>query len=320
MTMQSTEAMLVIYIVIFVGSLLAFEGLRQLLSRSENTSEIRNRRMRLVKSGATSEDVLSQLIYAEKPSGRGFSLIPDVGRTLRQAGLPISPVLFYLMSLLLGAGVFLAVQNLVAANFALPAALVAAIGLPGFLLNTLKKQRMDKLVAQLPDALDQMARGLKVGHPLNVTVASVAREMSDPIGTEFGLIGDQVSFGDDIVGAFRDFADRVDLEDARYLSVSIGIQHGTGGNLGRVLSVLSKVIRDRATMRRKIKAISSEGRLSAMILSILPFGIFGSIQLTSPTFYGDVQSDPLFMPVAVAIISLVVLQALILRRLVTFKF
>jgi tight adherence protein B len=136
---------------------------------------------------------------------------------------------------------------------------------------------MEKLVAQLPDALDLMARGLKVGHPLNVTVASVATEMSDPIGSEFGLLVDQVSFGTEIADAFADLADRTDLEDTRSLAVSVGIQHGTGGNLARVLNVLAKVIRDRATMRRKITAISAEGRLSAFILSVLPFGIFGSI-------------------------------------------
>jgi tight adherence protein B len=113
-------------------------------------------------------------------------------------------------------------------------------------------------------------------------VNSVATDMPDPIGTEFGISQDQVSFGDDIVTAFNGFADRVDLEDARYLSVSVAIQHGTGGNLARVLQILSKVIRDRATMRQRIRAISAEGRLSALILTILPIAIFGVITLTTP--------------------------------------
>ncbi len=319
MNLQSTEVLLIIYVLVFVGILLAFDGARQFLSRSENPAEARNRRIRMMKDGATSDEVLAQLFYSKR-SRRGLDLLPDVGKSLRQAGLALSPPLFYILSVLLGGFVFVAAQVYLPTFFALPAALAAAVGVPLVILQAFRQKRMAQLVSQLPDALDLMARGLKVGHPLNVTVASVATDMQDPIGTEFGLIQDQVSYGDDIVTAFRDFADRVDLEDARYLAVSVGIQHGTGGNLGRVLTVLAKVIRDRATMRKKIRAISSEGRLSALILSILPFGIFGSIHLSTPEFYGDVQSDPLFMPFAVTIISLVVLQALILRKLVTFKF
>ena len=144
--------------------------------------------------------------------------------------------------------------------------------------------------------------------------------MADPIGSEFGIIQDQISYGDDIVTAFKDFAIRVDQEDARYLAVSIGIQHGTGGNLGRVLKILSKVIRDRATMRQRIHAISAEGRLSAVILTALPFLIFGSVHASTPSYYSDVSTDPLFMPMAATIVGLVVAQAFILNRLVNFKF
>ena len=97
-------------------------------------------------------------------------------------------------------------------------------------------------------------------------------------------------------------------------------QHGTGGNLARVLQVLSKVIRDRAMMRKKIRAISAEGRLSALILSGLPFGIFAMISLTTPSYYGEVWDDPLFMPAMVTILILVALQAVILYRMVSFKF
>ena len=153
-----------------------------------------------------------------------------------------------------------------------------------------------------------------------MTIGAVAKEMSDPIGTEFGLVQDQISYGTEIAEAFAEFASRVDQEDVRYLAVAVGIQHGTGGNLARVLGVLSKVIRDRAVMRRRIVAISSEGRLSAFILTLVPFIIFGSIMTTSPNYYTDVQNDPIFLPVAIAIVSLVVAQALILRHLVSFKF
>jgi tight adherence protein B len=187
-------------------------------------------------------------------------------------------------------------------------------------LTGMKQARLKKLTLQLPDALDLMARGLKVGHPVSVTVANVARDMPDPIGSEFGLIQDQISYGDDVATAFRDFGERVGTEDANYLAVSIGIQHGTGGNLARILNVLSQVIRDRHTMRKKIKAISAEGRLSGAILSVLPLIIYGVIELSTPSFYGDVRDDPMFPFFLYAIIGLMATQALILFRLVKFKF
>jgi tight adherence protein B len=314
----ATELVLLIYVGVFVGVLLAFEGIRQLLSRRETGDEARNRRMRLVKQGATTEEVLQQLFHAES-RGRRFGM-PDVRKSLRTAGISASPLVFYLAALVLGATVFLAARrympDLQAAGFSVAFALM----LPFAVLNALKRKRMEKLVSQLPDALDLMARGLRVGHPLNVTVQSVATDMSDPIGTEFGLIQDQVAYGTEIVDAFADFAERTDVEDTRYLAVSVGIQHGTGGNLGRVLGVLSQVIRDRATMKRKIHAISSEGRLSAFILSLLPFGIFGSIMTSSPSYYTEVMDDPMFRPAAMIIVGLVVGQALILRHLVSFKY
>jgi tight adherence protein B len=320
MIAQSNGIALSVYVIVFVGALLAFEGIRQLLSRSETRGEARNRRMKWVRDGATSEKILQELFYAETRSGRRRFGLPDLGRRLRQAGLRINPPVFLLSGLLCGVAVFLLAQHRMDERIALVFGVGIGLLGPMAVLSHARDKRMKKLVSQLPDALDMMARGLKVGHPLNVTVASVAREMADPIGTEFGLIEDQVSFGTEIADAFADFAERTDQEDARSLAVSVGIQHGTGGNLGRVLSVLSTVIRDRATMRRKITAISAEGRLSAVILSALPFGIFASIHFTTPSYYGDVMGEPAFLPVAGIIVTLVVVQALILRRLVTFKF
>lgn len=178
---------------------------------------------------------------------------------------------------------------------------------------------MAALVRQLPEALDLMSRGLKVGHPLNATIASVATDMNDPIATEFGIMVDQVSYGDDLVNAFMDFADRTELEDVRYLSVSVAIQAGTGGNLAQVLGTLAKVIRDRITMRKRIQAISSEGRLTSNFLSLLPLFILVSTSISSPDYYAGVSTDPLFMPFAVVVGVLVVVNYLVMRRLVSFK-
>jgi len=192
--------------------------------------------------------------------------------------------------------------------------------LPYAIIDRMAQARVEKLTKQLPDALEMMARGLRVGHPLNVTLRRVARDMPDPIGSEFGLVEDRARHGVDLVTAFKEFADRVDCEDIHYLSVCVGIQNGTGGNLVRVLSVLSQVVRGRLTMRKKIQAISSEGRLSGLILTAMPFIIVGSIYASTPSFFMDVKDHPAFMPVAALVLGLIVLQGFILHRLTNFDF
>ena len=314
---SSTETSLIAFVAIFVGVLVAFEGLKQLFSRKETKSEARNRRMRMLARGDSAEEVFRILSNRNKDVSTPIGLLRKL---LGKAGLPDFAWRFALGSLLLGAAIAFGLSQFFSPLIAVSAAFILAVGVPLLLLAAIAEERSKKLVAQLPDALDLMARGLRVGHPLSTTVKSVATDMPDPIGSEFGLIQDQVNFGDDVATAFRDFADRTNVDDTRFLAVSVGIQHGTGGNLGRVLTVLSKVIRDRATMRKKIRAISSEGRLSGLILTFLPGLIFGMVYATSPNFYADVSDDPLFLPLMGAVVTLIILQAIILRRLVNIKY
>ena len=305
---------------VFLGALLFVSGLSQAASRKETRSEARNRRMRLVAKGATTGELLAIL----KPQTRQgpLSRLPFFGKVpelLSHAGLTVTPGRFLAICTALAGAAFLAAS----ARLALPQAAAAAFGvgyvLPVIWLRGRARKRTEALVSQLPDALDLMARGLKVGHPLGTTIQSVAEEMEDPVATEFGIVFDQISYGDDLPDAFAEFADRVDVEDVRYLAASIGIQHGTGGDLARVIDVLAGVIRGRITMRRKINAISSEGRLTAYFLSALPFLIFGMTMITSPDYYRGIMDDPLAPYMAGAIVMLVVLNALVLTKLVKFR-
>lgn len=313
---ETPGLMYAIYVSVFLGALLAFEGLRALFSTKEDIHEARNRRMRMIAKGSTTEEVL-KLLLKNKPSG---SILDKVSRSLSQSGLPIRMRGLFAMMVLGGVVVYFAAQRYVETPQAVMLAFMIATLVPTMVISGARRRRLEKLTKQLPDALDVIARGLKVGHPLNVTIGNVAKEMPDPIGTEFGIVQDQVSYGDNIVDAFSDMAERLDLEDIRYLAVTVGIQHGTGGNLARVLQVLSQIIRDRAAMRKKIHAISAEGRISAFILSVLPFMIYGMINMTTPSFYADVSDDPVFYPIMGLILGLVVTQAFILFKMVNFKF
>jgi tight adherence protein B len=122
----------------------------------------------------------------------------------------------------------------------------------------------------------------------------VAREMSDPIGSEFGLVVDEVTYGLSVPEALENMSVRVAHADIRYVIVSIKIQHGTGGNLAEVLANVSRVLRDRLRMFKKIKAISAEGRISAGLLSCLPFFVLGGIGVFNPEYYRGVGEDPMF--------------------------
>ncbi|MGV8988933.1 MAG: type II secretion system F family protein [Cypionkella sp.] len=310
----------VVYLGVFLGVLLIFEGLWQAVFRGEAPTEARNRRLRLIAGGASTEQVLQILKPKEaKWSFRRLPLIGNLPSDMRRAGFLMKPGQF----LALCAGVTLILCLVLATKLnpavSLVIGLLIGLVLPVIVVRKMRDKRLKLLVSQLPDALDLMSRGLRVGHPLNATIAAVARDMIDPVATEFGIMEDQISYGDDLVSAFRDFAERVGMEDVSYLATGVAIQNGTGGDLARILATLAKVIRGRITMRKRILAISSEGRMTAVFMSLLPVFIFGMTSITSPTYYMGVSDDPMFRPIAITVVVLVVGNYLAMRRLVAFR-
>jgi tight adherence protein B len=306
-----------IFVGVFMGALLLIEGMRQLASRRETDAEARSRRMRLIAGGTQLEERLDILLPGEG-IGRKF-LGLDLGNMLVGAGLPAQPMLFGLGAMALACLTTLGLRPLLGSAPAFVFAFALWILLPLIVLSVKRTARLKRISAQLPDALDLMGRALRAGHPLSSSISTVAETMPDPIGTEFGIMVDQISYGDELVAAFRKLAERNPSEDFHYLAVSIAIQHGTGGNLGRVLGVLSGVMRGRIMMRRKIKSMSAEGRISAWILSSIPFLMVGLNSIITPEYYGDVMHDPLFPLMAMAALGLIFLNGFVLYRLVNFR-
>ena len=320
-SLRGIDLQFVVYVSAFVGALLVIEGLRQLLSRSGNAEQAKSRRMQLIQKGASTEEILKILKPSEKKSFvERLPLVGDLPVVLRQAGITMAPGAFLMTCLAATVAIFVICTQLTNLINAGIFAVIVGLFLPILQVRAKRGERMQKLVQQMPDALDLMARGLKVGHPLNTTLNSVANEMPDPIGSEFGVVVDQVSFGDDLSEAFRDFSYRIDQEDVHYLSTAIAIQHGTGGDLARVLNVLSRTIRDRLNMRKKISALTAEGRLTAAFLSFIPVLIFVAMQVLTPSYYGSIANEPQAIPLGIAIIVLAVLNAVVLRKLVNFRF
>ena len=315
------EPRYVIYFAMFIGVMLLVEALRQFMSPEDDTDMRKSKRIRAL-TDARPAEVLAVELKSRK-SASLLERIPYFGNIparMRQAGMTMRPRMLVMVSALVTALIFAVLVGKTGAVIALAAAFGVGMFLPMTAINFMRNKRIDAFSRQLPDALDLMKRGLSVGHPVSVTIQNVARSMKDPIASEFAKMADQVAYGDTLPDAVLDMAERIDQEDVYYLAASIEIQYGSGGNLGTMLGTLSKVIRARFAMRRRIRAFSSEGRISATILTAMPFIMYGGTKLTAPTYYTSVMGDPLFWPMVGGICFFVVGNGLMLNKLVKFKF
>ena len=198
-------------------------------------------------------------------------------------------------------------------------ALFSGLFFPYFALRILRGRRQKKFGAQFPDAIDIIVRSLRAGHPVPIAVNMVAREMTDPIGSEFGLVADEITYGADLETAMRNLYSRVGQDDLPLFVTAVAIQGSTGGNLGEILENLSSVIRQRFKMRRKVKALAAEGRMSAIMLSSLPIGVFFMIHLVSPDFYGSVWQFDLTKMILAAAGAWMLIGNFAMYRLVNFR-
>jgi tight adherence protein B len=172
------------------------------------------------------------------------------------------------------------------------AAMAIGLGAPYFILKSMRDRRPQRFEEQLPDAIDVMVRSLRAGHSIPVAINTVARQMSDPIGGEFAIAAGELTYGLDLETTLVNLRIRVGQPDLGLVVVAVSIQAKMGGNLAEILSNLSQLIRGRFRLRRKAKALSAEGRFSALALTILPFVLFGVLWIIAPTYYGQVWNLP----------------------------
>jgi tight adherence protein B len=196
-----------------------------------------------------------------------------------------------------------------------------ALGIAGmlFYLRTLKSSRKKRFAEGFPDALDIIVRSLRVGHPVSVSLSLAAQQIPDPIGSEFGIVVDEVTYGLELGEALANMSERVGVEDFQYFVVAISIQSETGGNLAEVLGSLAAVIRSRFRMFKKVQALAAEGKFSAQCLSVLPpaFGIFTFA--INPEYYLNVSSEPLFWKIGVLAITLQLVGIFAMYKMINFR-
>lgn len=194
-----------------------------------------------------------------------------------------------------------------------------ALGVPLLIINRMAQKRQKRMEEQFPVALDIFTRSLRAGHPIAAAMDLITREMKDPIGTEFGLVSDEVAYGADLSDALLSMANRWDLDDIRMFVVSVAVQNETGGNLSEILENLSRVIRARANMFMKVRALSSEGRMTAWMLTALPILTLIAVFLINPAFYLDVAQDRMFLIGFPGLIVLYTVGVLTIRRIIDLK-
>lgn len=198
-------------------------------------------------------------------------------------------------------------------------ALLGSVVLPIGLLKFKAGKRAAALGLQLPQALEIIVRSLEAGHPVPAAVNLVGRELADPIGTEFGMAADEIAYGATLEQAVERMSERCQHPDVDLFAATVRLQERTGGNLTGLLKLNAATVRDRHKMRLKIRAASSEGRASAMILTAAPFVAITLIVIVSPTFYGDVIDQPL-VKYGLAIVGFwVFLGNLIMRRMIDMR-
>lgn len=190
---------------------------------------------------------------------------------------------------------------------------------PLMLINRRKQQRRQKMELQFPVALDVFTRALKAGHPVASAIDLLTKEMEDPLGSEFGIVADEVAYGAELTNSLLDLAERWELQDMRMFVVSISLQNETGGNLAEILGNLSHVIRERASMYMKVRALSSEGRMSGWMLTVLPVFTFLLLFFMNSKFYFDVSADPIFAYGFTGLIVLYAIGVYTIRRMIDLK-
>ena len=247
------------------------------------------------------------------------SFIPRLERLQYDANSK-RPIGFFLIlsALLFLTGVVGAVIMRISAAAALVPSVLLGLS-PILYLAHKRKKRMEKFARLLPDALDLVARALKAGHAFTGALRMVAEEFGDPVGTEFGKTVDQVNFGKAVPEALMDLTQRVLCEDLKFFAVSVIVQRETGGNLAEILEGLARLIRERFKFQGRVRVLSAEGRMSAMVLLSMPFVLVTVLFLFNHDYISVLFSDPIGTLLIGISLGLMSMGALVIKKIVAIK-
>lgn len=326
--MSRTIPEVIVYVALFAAVVLLVEGIHIYLRDVSQARKRVNERLELLAAGVHRTEVMSRLRRG-RTGIDGNRLVNWVGGKLDRAGIRTAPARFVIGMVALTLVIALGFPIVTILKGHAPSALNVLIvtlfagaigcGLPLMVVNMKAAKRLKKFEQQFPAALDIFVRGLRAGHPVNAALELLTTEIADPTGSEFGLVTDEVNYGLTLKQALDNLAERIGTTDIQMFVVCVSIQSETGGNLAEILESLSKVIRDRASMVMKVRALASEGKMSGTMLSVLPVGTFALVFLNSPRFYLDVAGDPAFLPGVCGIIMMYLAGVLTMKKMTNLK-
>ncbi|MDM8168592.1 type II secretion system F family protein [Roseovarius sp.] len=314
----------IIYGLIFFGVLVLVEGIYlTVFGKSISLNSRVNRRLDMLDKMGNREQVMEKLRkeMTQHLKARNIPIYAILSSKAQKAAIAFTPKQ---LIMLMGAVSVVAFAGLtVGTDTEVPvrAAVSIGIGIGGVFvwINSKASKRMQLLEEQLPDAIELMVRSLRVGHPFSSAISIVANEVSDPLATEFGIIADESAYGRDVGEALKDMAERLEMQDLRFLAVAVTIQQQSGGNLAEILDGLAKVIRARFRLFRRVKAITAEAQWSGNFLSAFPILALVGIQMVKPDYYDEAMTHPLFIPACIAVGGFLVTNIFVMRSLVNIK-
>ena len=233
-----------IYVLIFVAVVVLVEGLYlTVFGKSISLNSRMSRRLSLLEKNSNREQVLEQLRKEmnQHLNAKSIPLYSILAKKAQKANIAFSPKALIGIMALLSVFSFLALTVATSADAMVRAVLAVAMGIGGVYVwvNNKAKKRIGLLEEQLPDSIELMVRSLRVGHPFSAAIGIVAKEIPDPLGSEFGIIADEAAYGRDVTESLKAFAERMDSQDLRFLAVAVAIQQQSGGNLAEILEGLS---------------------------------------------------------------------------------
>lgn len=322
------NSFLVMAVLVFVTVLLLLEGL-YLLWRSARGPEATKLQQRIKALAATRDrtpqtQLLKQRMFSELGSlDRLMQRLPRVrtlDRTILQSGLN------WTVAKLLSASAVMALAGLVALQvFARQSFLVGLVGaaifgaVPLMYVHFKRSQRLLKLERQLPDTLDLITRALRAGHAFPSALKMAGEEMAEPIAGEFRIVHDEINFGVSLQQALTHLSERVPITDLRYFVVAVLIQRDSGGNLTEILGNLSQLIRERLKLLAKVRVLSSDAKLSAWILGLMPFLLGGVMTLVNPTFMKPLWNDPIGISIIKYMLAIMLIGVFIMRKIIRIR-
>jgi tight adherence protein B len=314
----------VIYGLIFLAVLAMVNGIYLLaFGKSISLNGRVNRRLDLLEKGAGREKVMEQLRkeMSQHLKSQSIPIYSILAAKAQKANIAFTPAQLMILMVVLSVVAFVALTLGTGASAPIRAAVAVAMGVGGVFVWINKKaaKRIAMIEEQLPDAVELMVRSLRVGHPFSSSLGIVAKEMPDPLGSEMGFVSDEAAYGRDMGDTLKAMAERIDLQDLRFLAVAVSIQQQSGGNLAEILDGLAKVIRARFKLFRRVKAITAEAKWSGKFLSGFPIVALIGINMADPHYYDKVKDTPYFVPACLVVAGFLVANIFVMKALVNIK-